>query len=87
MSLRRAGRDLCRRQPIILHISVVAQDELVIAVKHGDALDDIVERRIKMQLLDSEFLVLLAQPTVLLLNLRIEPIAFGNVFGRTVQRG
>ena len=78
----RAGFHLLGRQPVHLGIALVAHDEPLLAVVHGQALQHVVEGGIELDILVRQLLLLRLEQHVLLLEARIQPLALGDVLVR-----
>ena len=79
---RGAGRNLLGGQPVHLGIAAVADDEPLLGVEHGQALQHVVHCRIELLVALIEFMLALLQELVLPGQLGIELLALGDVLVR-----
>jgi hypothetical protein len=65
-----------------LRIAVVGDDDALLGIEHGKALHHVVERRIQLQVLHTQLLLVLLEQAVLLLEPGMELLALGDVLVR-----
>ena len=73
---------LLLRETIDLAVLIVHEDDALIRVEHGEPLDHVVQGGVEVQVLYPQRLFLLLEEAMLLLELRIEPLAVGDVLVR-----
>ena len=79
LAQRRAGLHLLGRQTIHFGIAPVADDETIVTVVHGQALQHVVQGRIELQILAGQPLFLLLQARILLFEAGLQALPLRDV--------
>ena len=79
LAQRHAGLDRSRFRRVDLRVALIGDDETLVGIEHGDAMLRGRERGVEVGVARFELALALLQQLVLLLELRCEPLALGDV--------